>query len=142
MNYTMIKYLLSFLILSSNLLQTKALDKRQCFFIKKRIVHVVNNLPSKSSPLLLHCASGDDDLGYHTLTTNQDFHFDFCVKPSATLFFCRLTWNQKTIRFDAFNANWAYDRCGYGVCYYAARSDGIYFSDIYPPRDPTKLYSW
>ncbi|PIN04743.1 hypothetical protein CDL12_22721 [Handroanthus impetiginosus] len=46
-----------------------------CFFLTwKHEVHIIRHFPPKSSPLKLHCASKNDDLGYQTLSTDQDFH--------------------------------------------------------------------
>ncbi|KAI3470479.1 hypothetical protein Pfo_027142 [Paulownia fortunei] len=140
MNYTIIKCLLLSFILFANNFQALA-----CFFnsIYKFEVHVVNNLPPNTEPLLLHCASKDDDLGNHTLTLNQDFHFQFCLKPLFTLFFCRLRWGKKNKSFDVFNARWVpVIPCTHHQCYWAAKSDGIYFSGSYPPDKLVKKYDW
>ncbi|CAI9759773.1 unnamed protein product [Fraxinus pennsylvanica] len=62
--------------------------KLKCHITKKCEVHTVNNLPRT---LTLHCASGDDDLGFHNLTINNDFHGKFCESYlGVTLFFCHL----------------------------------------------------
>ncbi|GFQ07435.1 hypothetical protein PHJA_002887600 [Phtheirospermum japonicum] len=108
----------------------------------KFTVHIVNNLPPNSPPLSLHCASKNDDLGHHNLTTNQDFHFSFCDNPFSTLFFCRFQWNNKNTSFDVYSAGWKYNRCEYGVCGYGVKSDGIYFSLYYPLKNLTKYRGW
>ncbi|KAI3467765.1 hypothetical protein Pfo_024428 [Paulownia fortunei] len=141
MYYIVSKYLLQIFILSTFVFQATASEKRFCLFTLKYAVHVVNNLPPNSPSLLLHCASGNDDLGNHTLTANQDFHFDFCIN-FKTLFFCHLWWNGKNIAFDVYSYKWPTQRCVDGVCYWAAKSDGIYHSKHYPPKDLTKEYSW
>ncbi|KAL8051772.1 hypothetical protein ABFX02_06G170500 [Erythranthe guttata] len=134
-----VKYLLLlFVVFSSNTYETIACG----LFNYKYTVYVVNNLPSNSAPLLLHCASGNDDLGDHVLSTNQDFHFDFCENPFSTLFFCRFRWNGKNTAFDVFDASWKKNRCTYDVCYYSVQSDGFYFSDTNPPTNLVKLSSW
>ncbi|EYU39840.1 hypothetical protein MIMGU_mgv1a016816mg [Erythranthe guttata] len=104
-----VKYLLLlFVIFSSNTYETIACG----LFNYKYTVYVVNNLPSNSAPLLLHCASGNDDLGDHNTA------------------------------FDVFDASWKKNRCTYDVCYYSVQSDGFYFSDTNPPTNLVKLSSW
>ncbi|KAL7148274.1 hypothetical protein ABFS83_06G167200 [Erythranthe nasuta] len=137
-------YLLLFLIiLSSNLLQITiaSIEKRTCAFSPKYDVYVANNLPPDSEPLLVHCASKDDELGYHNVTVNRDFHFNFCEIPH-TLFFCHLWWNNKDVAFDVYNARWKHNICIDFKCYWVAKSDGIYFSGYYPPRELELKYSW
>ncbi|KAI3448062.1 hypothetical protein Pfo_004727 [Paulownia fortunei] len=141
MKYTMSKYLLHFFILSTVLLQATASEKRKCFFSRDYTVYVVNQLPSNSPPLLLHCASGDDDLGNHTLTVGQNFNFDFCIN-FKTLFFCHLWWNGKTLSFDVYNSFWHTKSCPKGVCDWVVKSDGIYLSKYYPPKELIKEYNW
>lgn len=133
------KYYLFLLIVSSCLLQTTT----SCVFVPKYTVYVANNLPPNTPPLLLHCASKNDDLGNHTLSINQEFRFAFCEQPLVTLFYCRFQWNGKNLPIDVFNASWKDNRCRYNhLCYYGARSDGIYFSVQYPSTEFYKLYSW
>lgn len=135
----MVQYNLFFLIVSAFLFQTTT----SCFFVTKYTVFVVNNLPPNSPPLVLHCASKDDDLGYHTVTTNRQFRFSFCDKPLSTLFFCRFRWNGKDKAFQVFNSSWYQNRCNKNdVCYYAVKSDGFYFSNVYPPVEETFLSTW
>ncbi|KAI3458956.1 hypothetical protein Pfo_015619 [Paulownia fortunei] len=137
------KYIVSIFILMPLVLQTVASQKHKCSFLLRHIeVRVVNNLPQKSPPLLLHCASKNDDLGYRTLPINKDFHFEFCSNFFNTLFFCHLWWGKKSIVFDAYNVNWKGNRCTDGECYWAAKSDGIYFSGYYPPKNLTKRLFW
>ncbi|KAL0340728.1 UNVERIFIED_CONTAM: hypothetical protein Sradi_4589600 [Sesamum radiatum] len=119
-----------------------AIEKAQCFLSRKFEVHIVSNLPPQPGPLVAHCASKDDDLGNHTLTTDQDFDFNFCVVPFTTLFFCHLWWGNKDISFDVFNTKTIMQQCTDRQCYWAAKSDGIYFAGSYPPEGLHKVYSW
>ncbi|KAK2993345.1 hypothetical protein RJ640_007612 [Escallonia rubra] len=66
-------------------------------------VHVVNALPYESQYLQVHCASKDDDIGYHTLYLGEEIHWRFKVGffPS-TLFFCHFWWNSKDKAFVVF----------------------------------------
>ncbi|GFP99469.1 hypothetical protein PHJA_002091000 [Phtheirospermum japonicum] len=140
MSYT-IKNLLQFLIISFVIIRTNGF----CFSFSEGRFQVHNSLPSNSPPLTLHCASGDKELGFHNLTTNQDFNYNFCVNP-YTLFFCHLWWNGKNIAFDVYRQEWASKRCDrIRVCYWEARSDGIYSSIHRYPPTPTnvrKVFSW
>ncbi|KAL2459129.1 S-protein-like protein 1 [Forsythia ovata] len=104
-------------------------------------VSVLNGLPQGSSPLKLHCASGNDDLGFHTLNINQDFSWKFCESIiQNTLFFCHLWWGSKNIAFDAFSSN-SIEDCPEGVCLWVAKSDGIYFRfNVIGQLE--KKYSW
>ena len=112
-------------------------------------VHIINDLPSTIGaedppiPLRLHCASVDDDLGYHTLPTQRDFHWSFCVNFFLpTSFSCDLWWGFKITRsFEAFNVGIS-STCD-TTCNWVAKQDGIYFTGN---RDPTaglvKRYNW
>ncbi|KAL6578162.1 hypothetical protein OROMI_010490 [Orobanche minor] len=101
-------------------------EKRFCFFTHKFVVRVINELPEDSPFLKLHCASGDDDLGYHDLPVNQVFGWSFCSKlVGDSLFFCHLWWGSRNRAFVALNTSWC-DRCS--KCNYTAKTDGIYLN--------------
>ncbi|GFQ04886.1 hypothetical protein PHJA_002632700 [Phtheirospermum japonicum] len=137
------KCLLQYLVISCALWSTMASEKRACPFSHKFTVYVANNLPPSSAPLVVRCASKDDDLGNHTVIRNQDFHFDFCDNFwSTTLFFCHVWWGNKNIAFDAFRESWKSITCAQDDCYWAVKTDGIYYSNYYPPRGLKKRYSW
>ncbi|KAM3326966.1 hypothetical protein P3S67_002092 [Capsicum chacoense] len=69
---------------------------KHCEFTSNHRVHVINKLPSHSQKL-------NDDLGYHNLTTNQDFIWLFCESILyRTLFFCHFWWGSKEKAFDVF----------------------------------------
>ncbi|GFP92870.1 hypothetical protein PHJA_001431300 [Phtheirospermum japonicum] len=108
----------------------------------KYAVHVVNNIyPVSSSPLLLHCASGNDELGNHQLYHHQDFHWSFCEQIfHRTLFFCRFRWGSKNIAFEVFNTT-SLSVCKHS-CYWEAHADGVYFSGDYPRIGLAKMYPW
>ncbi|GFQ08288.1 hypothetical protein PHJA_002972800, partial [Phtheirospermum japonicum] len=99
-------------------------------------VYVVNALPNNSSLLDLHCASGSHELGYHTISPGQQFIFDVS-SWFRTLYFCHLWWGNKDVAFVVYNAK--YDPT---ICYWEARSDGIYLAKSDPPQASTKEYSW
>ncbi|KAL1542411.1 hypothetical protein AAHA92_26510 [Salvia divinorum] len=131
----MIKYSLFLLIASLFLIQATSspdLPPSDCI-TKGYDVYIVSHLPPNSQPLHIHCISKDDDLGYHNLTPNVEYHFGFCVKPFATMFSCRFQWNGKDRGFHVFDANWVYNRCKSGKCYYVVQPEGFFFTDVYPP---------
>ncbi|PHT81238.1 hypothetical protein T459_14253 [Capsicum annuum] len=67
------------------------------------MVHVIKKLRSHSETLQIHCTSKDDDLGYHNLTTNQDFDWSFCeLILCRFLFFCHFWWGSKEKALDVF----------------------------------------
>lgn len=128
---------------------TLALEKKKCFITKYYEVHVINDLPSNtrapnsSLPLRLHCASGDDDLGYHNLPTHGDYHWGFCDNYwETTLFFCHLWWGNTIQRaFDVFNFD-TKQYCNL-TCNWIAKHDAIYFSGHRDPRQGlVKKYYW
>ncbi|OIT27946.1 hypothetical protein A4A49_20453 [Nicotiana attenuata] len=67
-----------------------------------REVHILNSLPGNTPQLEFHCASGDDELGYHYPAIGSDFNWQFCA-TSNTLFFCHFWWGDKDSSFDVFN---------------------------------------
>ncbi|OIS96907.1 hypothetical protein A4A49_60740 [Nicotiana attenuata] len=97
-----------------------------------RQVHILNNLPKNTPQLKLHCASGDDDLGYNYPALRTDFKWEFCA-ISNTLYFCHFWWGNKNTVFDVFNN---LDHCvadesnfiprGTQRCIYNVKDDGIY----------------
>lgn len=125
------------------------LEGPTCWWSYDYEVHIINDLPSSISapdssiPLRLHCASGDDDLGYHTLHTQRDFHWSFCMNIMRnTRFICDLWWGSTIAKsFDAFNLDIGLT-CN-TTCNWVAKQDGIYFTGN---RDPTadliKRYNW
>ncbi|GFP88803.1 hypothetical protein PHJA_001024000 [Phtheirospermum japonicum] len=107
-----------------------------CFLFRTIRVHVFNSLPSNST-MRVHCASGDDDLGYHTLSVNQQFQWKFCETP-RTLFFCHLWWGKKQCAFDAFVGDLV--QVPKSNHYWYARSDAIHLS--YDNISFEKGYIW
>ncbi|KZV57484.1 hypothetical protein F511_35209 [Dorcoceras hygrometricum] len=117
-------FLFLVLIVSSHLLTFAHI----CVFTDAFTIYVANKLPPNSGKLLIRCQSGNNDLGYHNLTTNQEFSWSFCTAVfGRTLFFCHFWWGAKEVCFDVFRDSWA-QRCSGDQCYWAAQSDGIYLS--------------
>ncbi|KAG6404612.1 hypothetical protein SASPL_136863 [Salvia splendens] len=96
-----------------------------------------------SPPLNVHCFSGDDDLGYHDLTQNAEYHFDFCENAVATMFACHFKWNGKDKSFHVYDArHGGSDLCNKGICYYSVANDGFHFSNVYPPNQGRFFCDW
>lgn len=103
-------------------------------------IHVINLLPKNSAPMTLHCASGDNDLGFHQLRVGDDFHWSFCRQFfGKTLFFCHLWWNGKEISFDVYNE---FRQNDFNLNVWAVKSDGIYFTKDRLLSSLKKFYSW
>lgn len=122
------KMVLFFVVIVAGICECSLVEKKSCTFTLKYIVHVINDLPANSSiPLTIHCASGDDDLGYHFLKRGDDFHWEFCDDFfSRTLFFCHWWWGVNSKVFNVFDTDIKL-QCNYEKCFWVARRDGIYF---------------
>ncbi|KAL7109397.1 hypothetical protein ACP275_06G173400 [Erythranthe tilingii] len=116
-------YLILYFILFTCLFE----EGKSCFLVPRVHVSITNQLPPNAGPIFVVCKSKDDDLGNHTLAVNQDFHFDFCVKPFVTLFYCSVRWGNKVASFDVYNAMWLISPCeSYKSCRYYANDKGIF----------------
>ncbi|KAK6790178.1 hypothetical protein RDI58_013978 [Solanum bulbocastanum] len=108
-------------------------------------VHVVDALPNNDIPLTFHCASKDDDLGYHHPKVGDDFHFHFYPKLFGhTLFFCHFWWGKKDAAFDVYtyelgiNCSWGQSAIEY--CYWKVQEDGFYMGpSLYEVK---KMHDW
>nr|XP_009775487.1 PREDICTED: uncharacterized protein LOC104225406 [Nicotiana sylvestris] len=106
---------------------------------KTYLVSIINNLKNSPVPLKIHCQSKNDDLGYHNLTYDQ--HFDFEFEENffhTTLFFCHFWWPPKENSLNVFNdAN----RCiKHGpfhthTCIWLVNLDGFYLNGV-------KIHDW
>ncbi|GFQ06871.1 hypothetical protein PHJA_002831100, partial [Phtheirospermum japonicum] len=104
-------------------------------------VHVINYLPLNSPILKLRCQSKDNDLGYHTLPVNNDYHWSFCETLfGQTLFFCRFYWGSKQKVFDVFRAK--YSREYNSEHFWLAKSDGFYYATENLTSSFTKRFDW
>ena len=103
---------------------------------------------NKTTPLIVHCASKDDDLGNFTLHPKHENHWVF--RPSiwgTTRFSCEFLWGRKHRAFRVFNDHWR-DRCNApdvhdrNLCFWVVRSDGFYFSNTRIDPDLEKKFTW
>ncbi|KAI3469899.1 hypothetical protein Pfo_026562 [Paulownia fortunei] len=63
-------------------------------------VHIINSFNDNTDELIVHCKSGDDDLGEHFLDKGDDWHWKFRVNFfRSTLFFCHVQWGEFEKRF-------------------------------------------
>ncbi|KAL3649949.1 hypothetical protein CASFOL_006352 [Castilleja foliolosa] len=86
--------------------------------------------------MTIHCASGDRELGFHTLAVNEQFQWDLCAR-ARTKYFCHFWWGSKQKAFDVFTAGFFY----YKKYVWAAKEDGIY--STHEDFDPlTKKFNW
>ena len=137
----MMKYNL-FLLIASSLLLQATLSRSVCI-TNHYDVYIRNSLPAGSPPLNVHCLSGDDGLGYHDLTQNAEYHFDFCENAVATMFTCHFKWNGKDKGFHVYDArHGGSDLCNKGICYYSVADDGFHFSNVYPPDQGRFFCDW
>lgn len=116
-------------------------------------VRVLNYI-NPHSPMRIHCASGDDELGYHTLYYDQSFHWHFRGNLfGRTLFFCRFWWNNKQKAFhvfdkdlhkSCFNTTSGDDHDPLNLCSWVVKADGFYFTNTFTWReqDLQFKYSW
>lgn len=131
-----IKNILLVVFLWANILEAMA-----CSVTRKYQVQVINRLPDNVKPLVLHCASGNDELGTHTLYVGQIFQWKFCDNFfSNTLFFCHLWWGPNDRSFNVFVSKHSND-CGSYDCIWIAKYDGIYYQDG-ASGELIKKYDW
>ncbi|GAV63844.1 Self-incomp_S1 domain-containing protein [Cephalotus follicularis] len=104
-----------------------------CWDFRKYHVYISNYLEGyPNTTLEVHCKSGDDDLGLHSLPYYGDtYGFKFRINYfGTTLFFCDLWWNDLHVVFDAFVSDDKFiDQCGDHSCNWDAQDDGIYLDN-------------
>ncbi|KAK4341614.1 hypothetical protein RND71_040115 [Anisodus tanguticus] len=112
-------------------------------------VHIVDGIEKNTPKSIFHCASRDDDLGWHYLPyKGSDFTFSF--KPKAfveTVFFCHFWRGSKNVAFEVYRYNGACgEEGGYetGICYWLVKEDGFYFANQTNPSPPffIRKYGW
>ncbi|KAL8551668.1 hypothetical protein ACS0TY_000660 [Phlomoides rotata] len=120
------KFVISYYVFLVAIFQSSLISAKNCFPTNSFHVHIVNRIPNLD---VLHCFSGDDNLGYHRPLQNQDYTFGFCDNIiHTTLFVCEAIRKFQYVSFDAFRSS---DRhqCRYGLCNWEIREDGIYFQN-------------
>lgn len=115
-----------------------------CHWTKGYEIVIVNNVFEKPLELTFHCASGNDELGNHTIPPLTHWNWSFCESIlKNTVFFCRFWWGSKQQSFEVFNHKLGKQECGSGTCRWTSRSDGFYLSDGTSTSTPgVKMYDW
>ncbi|KAL8547470.1 hypothetical protein ACS0TY_006986 [Phlomoides rotata] len=103
----------------------------------KRTVHISNGLPGNPT-LSVHCYSGNDDLGNHSLNNTDEYNWSFCPLFFAqTVFHCDFKWANKEAHFEVYNDRVG-DKCA--NCFFLAMEDGFYLS--YKNKEPAVYATW
>lgn len=116
---------------------------------KKYHIIVINGL-NNTNPLLVHCASGDDDLGWHTLKHADEVKWDFRTNIfDTTLFFCHFWWGENDRAFEVFrdgeNEDCKDSSEGGNKCYWLVKPQGFYMANYkanFPGSDWKKKHDW
>lgn len=109
--------------------------------MSKTHINITNRLPTNNPLLVLHCKSGDDDLGLQTLHVNQSYSWAFNVNFwDTTLFWCNFWYKEKHAGIVVYSRHVRCD--GTDTCYYEARTDGFYLSRTQEPGSWQKVSPW
>lgn len=99
-------------------------------------VRVVNGFTSNSSmPLVIWCATPENDMGGRALQEGDDYSWSqttgfLSVVGGNNRVFCTLKWDQKRKKFDAFHVSRDTHRCSpFKMCFWLVKEDGFYFSN-------------
>ncbi|OVA07074.1 Plant self-incompatibility S1 [Macleaya cordata] len=101
---------------------------------QKITVWVYNELDPNTT-LTIHCKSKDDDLGEHTLSYNQEFHWKFRINFFwTTLFWCNMWWHDSNGRLvqashDAYFVRRDYEHYCVADCFWSIQKDGWYYGN-------------
>lgn len=99
--------------------------------LTKYHIHIINDLPAENSStkLLVHCKSGDKDVGVRELGIHEEYVWMTRVNFfRTTLYFCFAKWGFKQRYIVAFKAKRDQVRCQ-KLCLWLARENGFYFSN-------------
>ncbi|KAJ8770339.1 hypothetical protein K2173_014949 [Erythroxylum novogranatense] len=92
-------------------------------------VHVQSQM-NPSQELLVHCKSGDDDLGAQSMGNGNELKWCFNTNIiGTTLFWCYLASNNpvKWVSFNSFlDIGTFYNKCSNGDCFWVANDSGIW----------------
>ncbi|XVF65016.1 hypothetical protein PTKIN_Ptkin09bG0212900 [Pterospermum kingtungense] len=102
-------------------------------------IHLLNQMSSNSSPLMVHVKSRDNDIGKHALWVNGDFQFHFKVNFwETTLFYSTFRYGNRYARIDLFHI---YDCLKpRKTVYWKVKDDGFYHSC--DGQNYEKKYNW
>ncbi|KAM3356797.1 hypothetical protein P3S68_023511 [Capsicum galapagoense] len=130
-----------------SLLALSFLFVQQLSALEKIHVHIVDGMNKRTPQLIFHCASGDNDLGWHRPGyKGSDFQFSFKQNFFIeTVFFCHFWWGKKDVAFEVYRNTGA---CGHedhtGTCLWLVKEDGFYFANrtSAPPSFLIRKFGW
>ncbi|PIN14478.1 hypothetical protein CDL12_12880 [Handroanthus impetiginosus] len=95
------KMLVIVFVLSFNLVDVA----RTLSLNKKYEVHIENDLPEDDpNPLLVHCASKDNEIINGTIPRDKEIYWHFHMNLfSRTVYFCHFWWGSRNKAFEVFN---------------------------------------
>ncbi|XAR60197.1 hypothetical protein NMG60_11033459 [Bertholletia excelsa] len=103
-------------------------------------VEVMNRLGG-GRRLSIHCRSGDDDLGYHSLEEEREMAWSFSPNIWATtLFYCEVRWDgcgSDWKSFDAYDEQRDYWRCS-SRCLWMINKEG----SLYGYDEEDRYWQW
>ncbi|CAN1304765.1 hypothetical protein LINPERPRIM_LOCUS26308 [Linum perenne] len=101
----------------------------QSLFVESKMMHIRNEVSMK---IIVHCQSGDNDLGAHVVPFASDFSWSF-TGFRYTLFWCNVAVQDKRVHFDA------YDGGGYCPFHWVVNDTGVYANE---PQCKPVFYPW
>ncbi|KAL9169421.1 hypothetical protein ABFS82_04G078200 [Erythranthe guttata] len=133
--------LLTVLSAAANLILHQA---TACIFTTEYQVKIDANSNNGATPLTMHCASGDDDLGILKIlgTIDGPVSWKLCDNIiGQAIYTCQFWWNGKTKTIQVFNSDFAKVTCGSGTCSWRVLKDGFYLhNDVTKKMD--KWHTW
>lgn len=102
-------------------------------------IHIANFIPPGAvRGVVADCVTNNNDLGFKTIPQNKEFVFQACGEPST---YCNVFWGlDKSVTLELLD-NFSRFCLGDG-CYWALKTDGVYYSDSYPARALVKKLDW
>lgn len=105
-------------------------------------VNIINDVGGDA--IFVHCKSGDNDLGQHTVTTHQTYGFGFYPNFSGTTqYWCGFQWGSRWQGFTVWQdvGPWNKQKRLCKQCVYMVRADSFWRSE--GPGGPfTKVFDW
>ncbi|CAO2831935.1 unnamed protein product [Amaranthus hypochondriacus] len=101
----------------------------------KYSISVINGFSNNSSlPLVIWCASKENDMGGRALQEGDDYSWTqttgFLGVTGISRVFCTIKWESVRKLFDAFHLERDIHRCSpYKMCVWLVKEDGFYFSN-------------
>ena len=105
---------------------------KSCTFVTPKVIVKIHNSLSSSSPVLqVHCRSGDDDLGVHTVSQGGEYSWRFCNSFfQTTVFSCEIQAGFKFTNFKSYDSSDRESQCPSNVCTWIVKDDGVYIMGV------------